>query len=367
MLKKTFKFRLCPTKQQVESFNRLFTFYRLIYNYFLNSKISTYNLTGKILNLESDIWFLNHVFYRFPFMSSFNRSFLIGILYDLNYAFNGFVDHNYGFPKYKKKSNKSSIKFTYYRNEYVGDKRIFIPSVGYVKYRNSAIIQGKVSYVVVRMDTSFQYFISIVCEVEKIDRVPMTNRVIGLDMGLEHFLVTDRGIRVVRNRFLSKSIAKLKLSNKILDRKKYGSENWKKQRKKLALLHKKINNQRKDFLHKLSTIIVKNFDIICVEDLNIGELIKNKKYSRSINDAAWYEFVRMLQYKSEWYGKKLVKISRWFPSSQLCSFCGFRNKNMKDLKVRQWKCPRCHRNLDRDVNAARNILNEGMRRISLDN
>ena len=219
------------------------------------------------------------------------------------------------------------------------------------------------------MKSTGKYYISILCETE-IATLSKTNSSVGIDLGLSDFAILSTGEKIGNKRFLNKWSKKLAKEQKILSRrvlvaKKEGrklsdGKNYQKQRIKVARIHEKIANMRRDFLHKLSTNLVKNHDIICIEDLSSKNLMKNHNLAKSIGDVSWSEFVRMLEYKSSWYDKQVSKISRWYPSSQICSDCGF-SSGKKPLSVREWTCTNCGSHHDRDINASINILNEGLR------
>lgn len=179
-------------------------------------------------------------------------------------------------------------------------------------------------------------------------------------MGLKDFCILSDGIKFNNPKFLKRSEKRLKLLQKSLSRKIKGSKNYLKAKVKLAKFYEYIVNYRKDFLHKISIFLVKNYDIICIETLKIKNMLKNHKLAKAISDVSWHEFCRQLEYKCLWYDKKFVKINTYFASSQICSNCGFKNSNIKNLSVREWICPECGEYHDRDINAAKNILNQGL-------
>ena len=287
-------------------------------------------------------------------------------LKDLDFTYQMFYSGK-GYPKFKsKKRDKNSYRTNNWSQLDQDAKMIKIPKVGWIRFRDKSNFKGltKINNITISKSSSGKYFASISAEVD-IHNFEKTNQNCGIDLGLKDFCILNDGTKFENPKFLVANEKRLRLLQKSLSRKVHGSKNYEKAKIRLAKFHEYIVNSRKDYIHKISLFLVKNYDIICAETLQIKNMVKNHKLAKAISDVSWYEFCRQLEYKCLWYGKKFVQISTYFASSQICSNCGYKNLGVKNLSVRKWTCTKCGVHHDRDINASTNILNEGLRILKL--
>ena len=364
-INRTFRFRLYPNREQTELLSRHFGCSRFVYNYFLNQRKEQYKFTGKSDNYYAQAKALTTLKKQeeTAWLKEVNAQTLQFAIRSLEAAYNNFFKKRTKFPKFKSKHSKDS--FTVPQFASITDNRLFIPKFTEgIKCRVHREIKGKIGKVTITKTPSGKYFVSVFTEEDYINPLEKTGKSVGVDMGLKDLLVTSEGETFKNNRYTRRYECKLAKAQQHLSRKKKGSRGFENQRLKVARLHEKIANSRTDYLHKCSISLVRRYDTICIEDLNVKGMVKNHHLAKSITDASWCSFISMLTYKAEWNGKKVVKVDRYFPSSQTCNVCGYVNKQIKDLSVREWECPNCHTRHDRDVNAAINILRIGLNNIS---
>ena len=359
-MRKGVKFRIYPNKEQQNLINKTFGCCRLIYNIGLDmrskafengEKVNYYKTTAMLTELKRTD--------EFSFLRDADSVALQQSLRDLDSGFVNFFQKRTRHPVFKNKHGRQSYKTMNRRNNIrIVGKYIRLPKLGYVKVRQSMDV-GKINNATVMRMPSGKYFVVLNVEFEPELR-PNNGGSIGIDVGIKEFYSDSNGNTVPNPKFLEKSSKKLSREQRRLSRKKKGSNNRNKQRIRVAKVHEKITNQRNDFLQKISTMLISENQVICIEDLKIKNMVRNHKLARCISSVSWGNFFSMLEYKANWYGNKLVKVPTMYPSSQTCSCCGYKNPLVKNLAVRKWECPNCHAIHDRDTNASINILNKGL-------
>lgn len=362
---KAYKVRLYPNEEQKIFFAKSFGCTRFIWNKMLSDKIEYYQTTKTELKntpaqYKKEFEWLKEV-----------DSLALANVQQLRGAYNKFFKQGLGFPKFKKKGQRDSYTTNNQKGTVaITHNSVKLPKIGHINAKFPSTINGLIKSATVSRTPTGKYFVSLLVETTA-DELPKTQSNIGIDLGLTDFIVLSSGTKVANPKFLSKLQDRLAKEQKILakrrevakaaNRKLSDSRNYQKQKTKVAKVYEKITNTRKDFLHKLSFNIIKNHDVIAIEDLNVKGMVKNRKLAKAISDSSWSSFTTMLSYKAEWYGKQLVKIDRWFPSSKTCSGCAHvLTKNGLPLSVRSWQCPSCLQYNDRDINASINILHQGL-------
>ena len=358
---KAYKFKFEPTKAQAAQLAIEFGCARFVWNRGLIERDYAYKNWDVSLN-SNDL--SRHITQykktEYPWLCDATAGVLNQKLIDQDKAFDNFFKGRAKFPKFKKKSHAQSIRYQLDQrivlNNFRAGELLKLPKLGELKVKWSQVPGGIPKMVTVSKSASGKYFVGFMCEVEQ-GLMPMTGKVVGIDVGIKDVVVTSDGFHSGAPKYTYYYQRRLRKAQRVLSRKKKGSNGWKKQRIVVARIHETITNSRKDFLHKLTTKLVSENDVICVEDLNVSGMLKNRKLSKAVADVGIFELNRQIEYKAQWYGKEVVKISRWFPSTKTCSSCG-EIKPMK-LSERVYECG-CGLSLDRDLNAAINIKMAGL-------
>jgi len=369
-----YRFRLYPNKEQREFLNRQIGHCRFVYNKILEIAINDFKNNGKKWNFYEYKKLLPKLKEQYPFLKEANSQSLQEAVRWLDRAFKNFFKGLSGFPKFKKKKRTNAVVIPQHFK--IEGNRVKIPKLKTpIKFKKHREIEGEIKSISIVRTPTGKYYLNVLVDRE-IKPLPPTDKVVAIDMGLTHFATLSTGEKIENPRYLERTLRRIKRLQRKLSRKVKGSKNYQKLTKRLAKLYEKVKNQRDDFLHKLSKKLIGDNQAVIVEDLGVKDLLEKGNLSRQIADASWRRFISFLEYKAKWYklygiklipcvalhGRILIKVNRYFPSSKLCSVCGYKKEDLK-LSDRKWKCPKCGTLHDRDINAALNLLKEGLKQL----
>ena len=368
---KSYQFRLYPNDSQIIMIQKTFGCTRFVYNHYLEKRKKEH------LNCFDMIKDLPNLYSEYPFLKEVDSCSLRCSLFDLEDGFKRFIKHQNNYPKFKGKySSKRSYRTNYitstykerkYENIKVDLKRkvITLPKLKEVKirgYRDLESLPGRIINATISEYSSGKYYVSVLVEVNHIEPKIIPKRIVGIDLGIKDVVITSDGEKIKNEKIIEKYEKRIKRKQRELARREKGSSNYYKTKKKLAVLFQKLKNARKYFIHQITKKLVLENDIIVSETLKVKEMIEEKKFSKSLTDVRLSEICRILEYKAKCYGKRYIQIDSYYPSSQECSKCGYKNEKVKELSVRNWVCPECGSYHDRDINASQNILFEGIKK-----
>ena len=371
------KIRLYPSKEQATMINKLLGCCRVVYNQCLNRKIESYKNEGKVENLSTLSKFVHHELLKndnFIWLREQNTKVLKQAVRDMLAAYKNFFERHTGYPKFKSKhDNKQSCRFELHaiskRNDYT-TYHLSLANIRNIKFRcnekYARYLQkhhNNIRQATLTRLPCGEYYLSILVDGDLTHKVKETNAAIGIDLGIKDFVTTSDGEVFDNLHFKKSETEKIKRLQRQLSKKQKESNNRNKARIRLAKVYKKINDRKQYYLHAVSNSLIDENQVICMEDLNVKGMVKNHNLAESICEMNFGEFRRMLEYKAQWHNRKILFVDRFYPSSKTCHNCGYANKELK-LSDRQWICPQCGEVVERDYNAALNILDEGLRIIS---
>lgn len=352
----TYSFRIYPNDEQKTYLAKIFGSCRFIYNHFLSdfnnngytSKIDKNNICNRKLKIE------------YPWLKEVDKFAITNSIYNLDNACKRYMNNLGGKPKFKKKNSIQSYKTNYTNNNIeVLDNSIKLPKLGKIKAKVHRKLEGTIINATIKKYGNNKYKVMILVKREIVKK-EKSSYIVGIDMGVSTFMTDNVGNTYDAPKALIKYYDKISKLQKELTSKKKGSNNYIKLQNNINKLYDKCNNIRKDFLHKLSSSIICENQVIVVEDLNVKNMFQTRNIAKVLEDISISKFISMLEYKARWYGRKVIKVNRYFPSSQICNCCNYQNKKLKDYKIRKWNCPNCGTYHDRDINAANNILDKGI-------
>lgn len=364
----SYRFCIYPTDSQIRQIQKTFGCVRFVYNHYLALRKERYEQAKKSISSAACQLDLTQLKKSLPWLAEVDSTALQASIQNLDVAYQNFFrglknGKPVGFPIFKSKHNRNRS----YKSKCVGTNvsvvgnQIKLPKLGLVSARVSKRVEGRILSATVSQRPSGKYYVAFCCTDVDIAPLPRTGAVVGVDLGVKDLAITSDGMRYANNRCTYAAEKRLARLQRQLSRKSKGSNNREKARVKVARLQERVANQRRDAIHKATTELVRGYDVICIEDLNAKGMVRNHHLAKAISDASFGEFRRQLEYKARWYGRTISVVDRFYPSSQICSNCGAQWPGTKELSVRRWECPCCGASHDRDMNAAKNILAEGLR------
>ena len=365
---KAYKYRIYPNSEQRIQIAKTFGCCRFVYNQTLAYRKEIYEKEKRSVSKTDCNNYCNRELKKdYEWLKEIDKFALTNAIYNMDAAYQKFFKEHAGYPKFKSKHDNHKSYTTNFTNGNVAvdfeTGKIKLPKLKAVKARLHREYSGQIKSATISQISSGKYYVSILVETEH-KELAHTNHNIGIDLGIKDLCITSEGKVYENLKIIKKYEKQLVKLQRQLSHKGKRSKNYYKTKKKIALCHEKIRNIRKDYLHKVSHEIISENQVIVSENLQIKNMVKNHHLAKAISDVSWYELTRQLEYKAKWNGRKYIKIDTFYASSQLCSVCGYQNPDTKDLSVRTWICPKCGAEHDRDINAAKNILAEGLRQIA---